>query len=199
MNPPDPLQALHDAHARLSLRGTRSLTGDEEMSLRYYRTDLAVLHDPQAFAGSRKAVVLWILLIHRLDTFVAHEDRHPRQNNRDRGAISAEEWRLAGWLVDERAAIRSGSRCSYQAERLMCVPGFSVHPLEDLWDTQFNRYRRFMDEHAREPLEGSDDTDEDSAASWAAKQRMYHRAGTLPERRVRVLSGYRGWTWTRGR
>ncbi|TFB56754.1 Helicase associated domain protein [Cryobacterium tagatosivorans] len=199
MSPSAAVQALHQFYTELSQRGSRSQTGDEVLSLRFYRTDLAVFADPHAFVGRREQVARWTLNTHDLEAFVAREDRIPRQNNRARERISDEEWRLAGWLADERAAIRTGCRCAYQAERLLCIPGVSLNPLGDLWDAQFEKYRRFIDIHRRAPLERSDDESEGRLAGWAAKQRLYYRAGTLPPHRAEALSGLEFWTWGKSR
>lgn len=199
MYPSVAVQELHQFYAVLSQRGPRSLTGDEAQSLRFYRTDLSVFAEPHAFVGNHEQVARWTLNTHAVDAFVAREQRIPRQNNRARERISDEEWRLARWLADERGAIRLGSRCAYQARRLLCVPAFSIYPLDDLWDAQFEKYRCFTSTYGKTPRKGSDDREEDLIAGWAAKQRLYYRAGTLPPCRAKALSGLDFWTWGKSR
>ena len=78
---------------------------------------------------------------------------------------------------------------------MLCVPGFSFHPCEDLWRANFEAYDLFVAAHRDVPKLRSEDGSERNLAGWAAKARMAYRAGTLALWKQDALNSLDFWSW----
>lgn len=192
------LDQLHADYSALALRPPAALTPDHRRSLLVYRGELALLARTPLPLQTPTRVIQWLQTLAELETFIAREERWPRENRRlDRAAITNEERRLAIWVRTQRTAADGGLRCDYQLRRLACVPGFHRHPLDDRWYQHVIDHQHFTDTHRRAPLVRSDDATERSLAGFAAKQRLAFRRGRLSSRRIAVLERLEFWTWGR--
>lgn len=191
------VRALHAEYANLAQAGKRSLSDDQIRSIAHFNTELAVIKNPTAYAGSTNKIVTWVQFVHHLEHYVAANGRLPHQNNRLHPAdIDRVEWDLAERVhYRQGRGARPGRLCAYQRRRHLCIPGFLEHPREADWYVRLEDYRRFVSTHRRAPGFRSDDKFESSLANWAAKQRAAYRAGTLIPHRKRALSKLTFWTW----
>jgi hypothetical protein len=176
--------ALHAEYAQLQLQlqnqPPSAFTDDFGRSVRYYAAELAF-----GEASGQDEAGAWIRDLFTLEAFVGREGRMPRENSRlPPGVIETDEKMLTGFVRSQRRLFGAGRLCSYQVRRLLCVPGFSFHPLEDLWDEHLEEYRRFTDTRREAPKLRSDDPLERRLAAWGAKARLHYRRGTLSKRRV---------------
>jgi hypothetical protein len=144
---PESVAALHAEYAQLQLQPPSAFTDDHDRSVRYYAAELAFGEQSgQDEAGA------WIRDLFTLEAFVDREGRMPRENSRlPPGVIETEEKMLTGFVRSQRRLFAAGWLCSYQVRRLLGVPGFSFHPLEDRWDAQLEEYLRFTDTRREAP------------------------------------------------
>jgi hypothetical protein len=198
MYPPSPaVKALLKTYARIAQGNPRTHSDDETPSLRYYRTEIAILQSPHEYVDSTDQVARWIVNLHTVEAFTFREGDLPRENNRaPQRLTSSESRRLARWLRYQRQALRAGDfRCTYQRRRLECIPGFTATPPDDQWDGQFVAYHRFLEANGYTPRERSDDEDEARSARWAVRQRLLFRRGNYDPDRAEALSRLNSWTW----
>ena len=190
MSEPTPVELLQAEYAQLLLRQPATLTGDQKRSLVYYKADVS----PQGVESAE--VTAWLRNVTALEVFVQREGRMPRENRRlPPGAISVEEKKLGYRVRAQRRAFAAGRLCSYQERRLLYVPGFTYHPLEDLWWAHFEAYRLYTVVHQDAPKLRSQNKLEVGLAGWAAKTRMAYRAGTLEQWKRDALDGLDFWSW----
>lgn len=173
-----------------------ALTDQDRQSLRFYRIERELIDNPHAFTGSHDRPTIWVRRLLALDTFVTWHDRMPRENNRHpRSAVPTQERMLADWVTYQRTPATRARHSDYQSQRLQCVAGFTWAPANDRWQTQYDAYREFLEQHHRAPRYRSQDPAERNLAGWAAKQRWRHRRGQLPVDRGQQLSRLGVWTW----
>ncbi|MBC7594439.1 MAG: helicase associated domain-containing protein [Kineosporiaceae bacterium] len=193
---PTPIDQLLSAYTELAQRPPKRLTPDRTRSLMFFTYEQALasgsgLTDPVPVRVSQ-----WTTALHALEAFVAQNGRWPRENNRAKGSsITPDERRLATWVRSQRSAADLGRRCTYQLDRLACIPGYHERPLEDRWNTQFLAYQRFVIQHHRAPVLSSTSNTEKRLAAWAAKQRIAYRNRRLAARRISLLGQLPLWTW----
>ena len=157
MSEPTPLEELHTEYAQLQLQPPAALTAETRRSLTYYLTELAT-GDPASRGVVLDEAGAWVRDVFALEEFVGREGRMPRENRRlPPGEISTEEKTLAGFVWSQRRSFAAGRLCSYQMRRLLCIPAFSFHPLEDLWDAHLEAYLRFTNTRRDAPKLRSDD------------------------------------------
>ena len=192
-----PLDALLAHYSTLDQADTScTLTDQDRQSLRFYRIERQLVAEPQAFTAARDRVTVWARQLLALEAFVTRHDRMPRENNRHpRGEVPAQERTLADWVTYLRTSATRARHSDYQTRRLQCIPGFTWAPGDDRWQTQYDTYRQFLQQHHRAPRYRSQDPAERSLAGWAAKQRWRHRNGQLPQDRGQRLSQLSVWTW----
>ena len=193
---PTPIDQLLAAYTELAQRPPKRLTPDRSRSLIFftYEQTLAIGSGSTDLVPAR--VIQWTTALHALEAFVARNGRWPRENNRaERSSIAAEERRLATWVRSQRSAADLGRRCTYQLDRLACIPGYRDRPLEDRWDAQLLGYQGFLLQHNRAPVVSSVSNAEKRLAAWAAKQRFAYRNRRLTARRISLLGQLPLWTW----
>ncbi|MGY4858265.1 helicase associated domain-containing protein [Cryobacterium sp. AP23] len=196
MSEPSPLEALRSEYAQLHRQHPSTLTQDQKRSLTVYSAE-QTCRDSGEIAGTvPRDIANWILSLSALEAFVRAEGRLPRENRRlPAGAISAEEKRSNNSIRAQRRSFAAGRLCSYQVRRLLCIPGFSFHPIEDRWRANYEAYDQFTAAHGHAPRLRSTDDAEQSLARWAAKTRMARRAGTLSPAKVATLNELNFWAW----
>lgn len=191
-----PLKELHADYAALAARPPAALTPNHRRSLAFFRGELALLAHVPAPPHTPIGVIRWLQTVAELESFIAGEERWPRENNRlDGHLITGEERRLATWVRTQRTAADGGLRCDYQLRRLDCIPGFHRHPLDDRWDQQVIEHHQFTDTQRRAPLLRSNNPTERSIAGFAAKQRLAYRNGRLSPQRIATLERLEFWSW----
>ena len=196
MPAPNPGELLHAEYAQLHRQPPSTLTPDRRRSLVFYDAEMASSSAGEIPDTVPRGVANWIRNVFALEAVVRGEGRMPRENRRlPEGAISAEEKWRANSVRAQRRAFTAGRLCTYQASRLLCIAGFSFHPLEDAWRETFDAYARFTATHGDAPKLRSADPSERALAGWAAKTRLAFRAGALSADRVETLTGMGFWTW----
>ncbi|WP_167738009.1 helicase associated domain-containing protein [Cryobacterium sp. MDB2-10] len=189
------VELLHADYAQVHSQHPATLTGDQVRSLRIYAAELRSRTgiDP---ADSDPGIVEWLRIVAALEAFAMKENRMARENRRlAPGAISAEERTLVNKLRGQRRAFKAGRLCEYQIRRLECIPGLSLDPRGQHWDTSYRAYARFIEAHQDTPKARSKVASERSLAQWAAKARMAYRAGTLSQDRIDACANLDRWTW----
>jgi hypothetical protein len=193
---PNPLQQLFARYRTLEELQPRQLTLDEERSLRFYRAEQEIRRQPALSEPSVNQVHIWIRNVLDLELFVARNYQLPRVNRRRRPMdVSDEERRLEQWLNYQTRPTTILRHCSYQADRLAIIPGYSANRLDDQWQGHYEQYRSFLAEHRRAPALRSADPLEKTLAAWGAKQRLHRRNGSLPAHRVAALTRLEMWSW----
>ncbi|WP_166806113.1 helicase associated domain-containing protein [Cryobacterium sp. TMT2-10] len=196
MPAPTPVELLHADYAQLHHQPPSTLTADQRRSLTFYNGEMESRSAGEIPDSVPRDVANWIRNVFALEAFVRCQGRMPRENRRlPEGAISAVEKQRANSVRAQRRAFIAGRLCTYQVRRLLCVPGFSFHPLEDVWQASCAAYGDFTATHGDAPKFRSTDPSERALAGWAAKMRLAHRAGTLSTDRVEILTGLDFWTW----
>ena len=193
---PTPIDQLLSAYTELAQRPPKRLTPDRSRSLIFftYEQTLASGSGCPDLVPSR--VIQWTTALHALEAFVAQNARWPRENNRAKGStITPDERRLATWVRSQRSAADRGRRCTYQLDRLACIPGYRDRPLEDRWNAKLLGYQGFLLQHNRAPVVSSVSNAEKRLAAWAAKQRFAYRNRRLAARRISLLGQLPLWTW----
>jgi len=200
MPSPNPLRRLFERYQPLAEIAPRSLSDDELRSLRFYRAEQLKRDHPDEFDTRADRVHTWIRNLTALELFVARNYQLPRANRRREPAFSdPEERHLEQWLNYQTRPTTAGLHCSYQADRIALIPGFSATRFDDRWRNQYEGYRRFLTEQQQAPMLRSSDPRERALAGWAAKQRMHHRNGSLPAHRHAALDALPQWAWGTGR
>ena len=191
-----PVEQLHAEYARLHDQPPSTLTPDQRRALTFYKCEMASHGGAEIPDAVPRDVADWISNLFALESFVGGEGRLPRENRRlPAGAISTEEKQRTHSVRAQRRAFAAGRLCTYQVQRLLCVPAFSFHPLEDAWQANRVAYADFTATHWDAPKLRSTDASERALARWAAKMRLAYRAGTLSADRVETLTGLDFWTW----
>jgi hypothetical protein len=190
------VELLYANYARLVNKPRALLTADEHRSLGFYQAELADDSTAANECPVTKRLTTWAQAVRLLEAFCESEGRMPRENRRlAAGMISEEEKKLAQHVRAFRRAHDAGRLCSYQVQRLECVPGFSWHPLEARWNAAFLEYRSFIERNMDVPKLRSRKPAERRLAAWAAKNRLAYRDGTLTVKRAHRLRGLTFWTW----
>jgi hypothetical protein len=106
------------------------------------------------------------------------------------------EFRLGGWVSEQRVAQAEGQLAPKRARRLETLPGWSWDAWSDKWETGFAALRRYVkrEGHARPAAlyrEG-----EFRLGGWVSDQRAAYAAGRLDAARIRRLEALRGWKWS---
>ena len=188
-------QALLDRHERLDECPDSDLSEDDRRSLIFYRAEaqfLKVRHidEVQAPTPVRK----WIHNVTLLDDFDLRYGRPPHKHQgSQRDSIAQEENRLAEWVSHRRDTWET--LCSYQRERLLCIPSFELDQHGKWWDDQFERYAKVVDKAGHAPVVTSADAEERISARWAARVRAARRKGLLAKHRSDEVAGLRFWWW----
>ena len=196
---PTPIDQLFFAYTELVQRPPKRLTPDRSRSLMFFTYEQTLASGSASTDLVPVGVMQWTTSLHALEAFVAQNGRWPRENNRAEGStITVDERRLATWVRSQRSAADLGRRCTYQLDRLACIPGYRERPLEDRWNAQFLAYQGFVIQHHRAPVLSSTSNIEKRLAAWAAKQRFAHRNRRLAERRISLLGQLSLWTWGKG-
>ena len=191
-----PVELLHAEYELLHRRRPSALTPDQRTSLTFFNAELVSLGTGQSPANVPRDVAGWVRNLFALESFVRREGRLPRENRRlPGGAISTEERQRAHSIRAQRRAFAAGRLCTYQARRLLCIPEFSFHPLEDKWQAKCAAYAHFTATHGDAPKLRSADPSERTLAGWAAKTRLAYRVDKLSPSRVETLTGLDFWTW----
>ncbi|TFD18556.1 helicase associated domain-containing protein [Cryobacterium sp. TMT2-23] len=191
-----PVEQLHAEYARLHDQPPSTLTEDQRRSLTFYNGEMESRSAGEIPDTVPRDVANWIRNVFALEAFVRCQGRMPRENRRlPEGAISAVEKQRANSVRAQRRAFIAGRLSTYQARRLLCVPGFSFHPLEDVWQATRVAYADFTATQGGAPKLRSTDPSERALAGWAAKMRFAYRGGTLSADRVETLTGLDFWTW----
>ena len=189
MDDRDSLRALHHSWAQLAALTT--IDQDIRRSLKYFHAEVG--SDGAAGVSSRR-IANWISVLFALETFIESSGRLPHRNARKtREEIDPLEERLANWVRQQR---RSGAGlCTYQRERLECVPDFSWAPNDDAWDDQLRLLKDFVAHREAMPLLGGETLEEQRLARWARTQVARNRRGVLEKHRTDELSAVCGWRW----
>ena len=191
-----PVELLHAEYARLHDQSPSALTADQRRSLTFCNGEMESRSAGEIPDTVPRDVANWIRNVFALEAFVRCKGRTPRENRRlPEGTISDVEKQRANSVRAQRRAFAAGRLCTYQVQRLLCVPGFSFHPLEDAWQASCAAYADFTATHWDAPKLRSADASERALARWAAKMRLAFRAGTLSADRVEILAGLDFWTW----
>jgi len=200
MTPPELLRQLHAKYAELAEQLSEALSPDEKRSLKYYFAEVAALAAEADMGRPADRATAWVATMLELDAFASRHGRLPRVNRRPTGAVaSTEEVRLEQWLNYQTRPTTVSLGCSYQADRLALITGFSATRFNDRWRAQYEGYRRFLFERQRAPLLRSVNPAERALAGWAAKQRLHRRNGSLPADRHAALDALPQWAWGTGR
>jgi hypothetical protein len=191
-----PVELLHAEYAQLRHQPPSTLTADQRRSLTFYNGEMESRSAGEIPDTVPRDVAVWIRNLVALESFVRGQGRGPRENRRlPEGAISTEEKQRTHSVRAQRRAFAAGRLCTYQVQRLLCVPGFSFHPLKDVWQANCAAYADFTATHGDAPKLRSTDPSERALARWAAKARLAYRSGTLPADRVETLTALDFWTW----
>ncbi|TFC86915.1 hypothetical protein E3T24_05920 [Cryobacterium sp. TmT2-59] len=138
------MEQLHAEYARLHDQPPSTLTEDQRRSLTFYNGEMESRSAGEIPDTVPRDVANWIRNVFALEAFVRCQGRMPRENRRlPEGAISAVEKQRANSVRAQRRAFIAGRLSTYQARRLLCVPGFSFHPLEDVWQATRVAYADF--------------------------------------------------------
>ncbi|TDW30350.1 helicase associated domain-containing protein [Cryobacterium psychrophilum] len=191
-----PVELLHAEYAQLHRQHPSTLTQDQRRSLAFYDGELAPRGAVEIPYTVPRDVAQWTRNLLALESFVRAEGRMPRENRRlPEGAISTNEKQRANSVRTQRRAFAAGRLCTYQVRRLLCIPGFSFHPLEDDWQAKCAAYARFTATHGYSPKLRSSNASERTLDRWAVKTRMAYWAGRLSPDRVDTMNGLDFWTW----
>ena len=188
-------QVLLDRYERLDECPDSDLSEDDRRSLDFYRAEMQYMRaghvdDVHAPLKVRK----WIVNVAKLDDFNLRYRRAPhKQAYPPRDQAAGEENRLAEWVDYRRGAW--DTLCTYQRERLLCIPSFEFDPHGAQWDAQIERYNRFVERVGRAPIVTSDEEEERLAAGWATRVRSRMRQGTLPKHRADEVGALKCWWW----
>jgi len=199
------------SHETKNIPAPPSREGDAD-SMTYWLSAvcIAVKHGDtslERLAGMREASpsAMWALVIPQriqawneqartFERFVQSTGRMPQRTAFMNTEPSAAEVRLQNWVRNNRRTVDRLN--AFKIDRLNHVPGFSWAPLEDRWETNYERYRDFVEVHGREPhlsrVKGTE-SDEHSLAIWANNQRRALTRRTLPANRVFTLVSLPGW------
>lgn len=173
------------------------LTDDDRRSLVFYRAEQQYMRI-RSIGGleAPQRVRVWLAKVILLDEFDVRHGRAPHKQARDRrGPISHEETQLAEWVANCRDTW--DKLCTYQRERLLCIPSFEPHPQGKMWDAQIELYKRLVDAAGRAPTVTSANKEEQRSARWAARVRAKRRRGTLSKHRADEVSALQYWWWAR--
>ena len=139
---PTPIDQLLSAYTELAQRPPRRLAPDRSRSLMFFTYEQTLASGDGSTDLVPVRVMQWTTSLHSLEAFVAQNGRWPRENNRAEGStITANERRLATWVRSQRSAADLGRRCTYQLDRLACIPGYRDRPLEDRWNAKLLGYQ----------------------------------------------------------
>lgn len=199
MPPPNPLQQLFARYRALEALDSSQLNVDEVRSLRFYRVEQEMRRLPVPLEDTVDQVHTWIRNVLELELFVARNYQLPRVNRRKNSSTDPVERRLEQWLNYQTRPTTTRRHCSYQADRLAIIPGYSATRFDDQWHTRYDQYRAFLADHRRVPALRSADPAEKALANWAAKQRLRRSNASLPAHRAAALSRLEMWTWGRSR
>lgn len=188
-------QELLRRYEKLDLCRESNLSEDERRSLPFYRAEaqfLKVRNIDEVRAPTQ--VRNWILFVTLLDEFDFKHGRAPHKQTGPTGdPIAQEENRLAEWVSHRRRTW--DTLCSYQRERLFCIPSFELDPHGNRWDDQVEQYKKVVAKAGRAPTVTSDDDDEVTSARWASRVRAMKRQGLLAKHRSDEASRLRFWWW----
>lgn len=187
--------ALQDRYESLDKTPASALSNDDRLSLDFYRAETAYrrtgdIDEVHAPVKVRK----WLLNVTLLDEFDARHGLAPHKQPRPlRDVIDEEENRLAEWASHRRDTW--DTLCSYQRERLLCIPSFEPDPRGRKWDDQVARYKLVVGRIGHAPVVTSNDEDERMSARWASRVRAQWHRGLLAQHRVNDVAGLKFWHW----
>ena len=122
-----------------------------------------------------------------LSTYLDFQKKHghpPKRIPHD-----AAEFRLAQWLINQRALSQQGKlspvRKAVLEECRLLMVGIGK---EQAWDGHLVAYLEFQKKHGRTPSTYAADASEKSLASWGSNQRSLFRAGKISDERKGMLS-----------
>jgi ribosomal protein S18 len=97
---------------------------------------------------------------------------------------------IGKWANKQRYDGKKGTLRSDRYQALDSLPGWTWDLLELVWMETFNEIKEFAEKHGRVPYNR-----EGSHGHWCGNQRKFHRAGKLPEDRIRLLESIPQWAW----
>ena len=196
MTAPNSVELLHSEYAQLHRQHPATLTPEQRRSLAFFTAELAAPGAAVMTGDVPRDVADWLRSLSALESFVRREGRQPRENRRLPAAvISTEEKHCVNLVRAQRRAYAAGRLCSYQERRLLCIPGFTFHPLEDAWQANRDAYARFTTAQGDAPKLRSSNGEERALARWAAKTRLAYRVGRLAQSRIDSVNGIDFWAW----
>lgn len=127
-----------------------------------------------------------------LERYVAREG-----NSRVPDGHVEEGFHLGAWLGIQRRLRRRGRLDPVRAFRIEQLPGWSWDPVDEAWNTNYQRLIAYAERHghARVPV---DYVEDDVRLGWWAKtQRSFFLAGRLDPALAARLTALPGWDWHR--
>ncbi|TFD55059.1 hypothetical protein E3T43_12640 [Cryobacterium sp. Hh7] len=191
-----PVEILHAEYATLQRQLPSTLTSDQKRSLAFYTGEQVNQGTAENPGDVPQDVARWTRNMLALEFFVRAEGRMPRENRRlPQGTITSAEKQCTNSVRTQRRAFSAGRLCAYQVRRLLCIPGFSFHPLADTWQANCAAYADFTATRGHSPKLRSSNASERALDRWAAKTRLAYRAGALAPDRINTMNGLDFWTW----
>jgi hypothetical protein len=132
----------------------------------------------------------WDSNLERYREFLAENRRAPSTRSED----SAEK-DLGMWVSTQRTAYKSGTLDRDRVDRLEAVIGHCWDLFTAAWDSNLERYRKFLAENRRAPSTKSEDSAEKDLGMWVSSQRTAYKSGTLDRDRVDRLEAVIGHCW----
>ena len=106
-----------------------------------------------------------------------------------------DEYRLGGWVNNQRTNYVKGTLRPEYAKRLESLPGWLWDVNESKWEEGFRHLVDYMKHHDGATPPPRYRQDDYSLGSWVGTQRTAYRARRLRDDRARRLEALSGWTW----
>ncbi len=110
--------------------------------------------------------------------------------------VTADGFKLGGWVARQRHCYNTGTLCDEHAQRLESVHGWVWDARAARWEDGFRHLVEYVEKSgAADPANSYVSDDGYRLGSWAAVQRARHSIGRVSRDRVERLSALPGWRW----
>jgi superfamily II DNA or RNA helicase len=103
---------------------------------------------------------------------------------------------IGSWLGLQRAAAREGMLSDERLKRLEALPGWTVDPKVEAWETGLRALERYVERVGNAQVPPGHVEDSLNLGGWVRIRRQEGREGRLPVERRRRLEAVPGWTWS---
>ena len=108
--------------------------------------------------------------------------------------VKIEGVNLYDWILAQRSQYRNKKLSSERISKLLQIPGWSWHSIEDRWDRNFATLKNIIEGHESKCMPKISAL-EDSLATWVLNQRANFKKNILSPERTKLLLTLPGWIW----